>query len=105
MSKEVRKHLSGKEKIRLLKKHLVDKKPISEVCSSEKVLPGSFHQWVRELFDRGDVVFESMRRKKDPTHEYERKIAVLEAKLVQKNEVIAELMQETIKLKKASGEI
>ena len=105
MSNAIRKHLSGKEKIRLLKKHLVDKKPISEVCSSEKILPGSLHLWVRELFDRGEVVFESMRRKKDPKHEYERKIASLEARLVQKNEVIAELMQETIKLKKESGEI
>ena len=45
------------------------------------------------------------RRGKKKEEASQRIIAALEAKLVQKNEVIAELMQETIKLKKANGEI
>jgi hypothetical protein len=41
------------------------------------------------------------RRVADPN---ERKIAALEAKIQQKNEVIAELMEERVQSKKATGE-
>lgn len=100
-----KKHLSGKDKIRLLKKHYLEKKPISEVCESEKVQPRNFYLWARELFDRGELAFEKERRVKQIIGDYERRIEALNAKLALKNEVIAELMQETIKLKKQSGEI
>ena len=51
------------------------------------------------------TVFDMGRRGKKKEAVSERTIAALEAKLAQKNEVIAELMQETLKLKKANGEI
>jgi transposase-like protein len=105
MTQKTRKHLPGKDKIRLLKLHFLGKKPISEVCESEKVLPASFYQWQRELFDRGAAVFDAGRRQKRQETAVEQKIAALEAKLIKKNEVIAELMQENINLKKLDGEI
>ncbi len=104
MSREVRKHFPGKEKIRLLKLHFLGKKPISEVCEGGKVKPASFYQWQKELFDKGEAVFESRRSEKKEKSKAEQTIAALEAKLAQKNEVIAELLQENIKLKKADGE-
>ena len=105
MSQQTRKHLQGNEKIKLLKKHFIDKQPISEVCEAAKIPPGSFYLWQRELFDRGAAIFDFGRRGSKKADAAERKIAALEAKLAQKNEVIAELMQETLKLKKANGEI
>jgi transposase len=38
-------------------------------------------------------------------HAADRRIEQLEAKLVQKNEVIAELMEENVRTKKATGEL
>lgn len=105
MSQRTRKHLQGSEKIKLLKKHFVDKKPISEVCEGAQIPPGSFYLWQRELFERGAAVFDMGRRGKKKADAAEKTIAALESKLAQKNEVIAELMQETLKLKKANGEI
>jgi transposase-like protein len=105
MSQKSRKHLHGSDKIKLLKKHFVEKKPISEVCESADIPPGSFYLWQRELFERGAAVFDLGRRGRKKEDASERTIAALEAKLALKNEVIAELMQETLKLKKANGEI
>ncbi len=105
MRQSARKHLPGKEKIRLLKTHFLEKKTISELCESAHVTPASFYLWQRELFDKGDVVFDMGRRGKKSTAAAEQTIAALRAKLAEKNEVIAELMQETIKLKKLDGEI
>ena len=105
MSKTERRHILGKDKIRLLKKHLIEKKPISELCESAQVQPGSFYLWQKELFEKGDVVFDMGRRGKKASDASERTIAALRAKLAEKNEVIAELMQETLKLKKPNGEI
>ena len=105
MSQKARKHLQGNDKIRLLKNHFIDKKPISEICEAAEIPPGSFYLWQKELFERGAAVFDMGRRGKKKEAVSERTIAALEAKLAQKNEVIAELMQETLKLKKANGEI
>jgi uncharacterized protein (UPF0262 family) len=105
MSQKTRKHLQGSDKIKLLKKHFVEKTPISEVCEDAQIPPGSFYLWQRELFERGAAVFDMGRRGKKKEDSSQRIIASLEAKLAQKNEVIAELMQETLKLKKANGEI
>lgn len=104
MIKTERKHLPGKDKIRALKRHFIEKKSISEVCESEKILPSKFYNWQRELFDKGEVVFESSRRNK-ANDAAEKTIAALRVKIAEKNEVIAELMQEAINLKKANGEI
>jgi len=105
MSQGTRKHLPGKDKIRLLKLHFLGKKPVSEVCESEQVKPASFYLWQKELFEKGAGVFDSGRRMKKLETAAEQKIAALEAKLIKKNEVIAELMQENINLKKENGVI
>lgn len=105
MSQRKRKHLQGNEKIRLLKKHFIEKKPISEVCEGAEIPPGTFYLWQKELFDRGGAVFDMGKRGKKKADTAEQTIAALKAKLAEKNEVIAELMQETLKLKKLNGEI
>jgi transposase len=86
MGQQTRKHLQSNEKIKLLKKHFIEKQPISEVCEVAKIPPGSFYLWQRELFDRGAAVFDMGRRGKKREDASARKIAELEAKLAQKNE-------------------
>ena len=63
--------------------------------------PTVFYRWQRQLFEKGAAVFE---RRKDPTVPLTRRIAKLEEKLSNKNEVIAELMEEQIKAKKEYGD-
>jgi transposase-like protein len=97
-----RRRLAPDQKIAILKAHLVDKKPISDLCDQHGIQPGQFYRWQQEFFERGGLVFES-RGEKPSTH-LERKVAALEEKLARKNEVLSELMEEHVALKKSLGE-
>jgi transposase len=98
-----RKHRSPQEKLAILKKHLVDKIPISDVCDEYGILPTMFYKWQRQLFENGVTALE--RVSKRVTDAKDRQIAALQAKLQQKNEVVAELLQEHVQLKKELGEL
>jgi transposase-like protein len=97
-----RRRLAPDQKIAILKAHLVDKKPISDLCDQHGIQPGQFYRWQQEFFERGGLVFES-RGEKPSTH-LERKVTALEEKLARKNEVLSELMEEHVALKKSLGE-
>ncbi len=90
------------QKIAILKAHLVDKKPISDLCDQHGIQPSQFYRWQQEFFERGSLIFES--RGEKPSTSLERKVAALEEKLTRKNEVLAELMEEHVALKKSLGE-
>jgi len=97
-----RNRLDGSQKVAILKRYLVDKTPISDLCDEYGIQPSQVYQWQKVLFENGAAAFERTRRRGGDAQE--RKVAVLEAKVQQKNEVIAELMQEHVQLKKAIGE-
>lgn len=97
-----RKHVNPDQKVTILKRYLVEKTPISDLCDEYGIQPSQVYQWQKVLFENGAAAFErSGRRGEDGK---DRKVAALEAKVQQKNEVIAELMQEHVQLKKAIGE-
>lgn len=66
-----------------------------------------YYAWQRQLFEEGNSVFErrtngaNARRQQDAA---QRKIAQLEERLQKKNEVVVELLEEHVQLKKAIGE-
>jgi transposase-like protein len=97
-----RKHLNPDQKVAILKRYLVEKTPISDLCDEYGVQPSQVYQWQKVLFENGSAAFERSGHRGDDAKD--RKVAALEAKVQQKNEVIAELMQEHVQLKKAIGE-
>ena len=101
MSRE-RKNYTAEEKVAILKRHLVEKAPVSDLCDELGLNPTVFYAWQKQLFENGAAAFQKPRsRQADRRDE---KIEKLEAKLAQKNEVLAELMQEHVQLKKELGE-
>ncbi len=98
-----RKNYTAQEKVVILKRHLVDQKPVSDICDEYHLQPTVFYRWQREFFENGAAAFkkESSRQKKAE----EKRIVQLEAKLQTKNEVLSELMEEHIQLKKDLGEL
>jgi transposase len=99
-----RKHLSGPEKLAILKRYLVDKVPISDLCDQHGLQPSQVYYWQAQLFEHGAAVFE--RKSGRPADSAkDRRIARLEAKLTQKNEVISELMEDNVRSKKELGEL
>jgi len=100
-----RKHYSASEKVAILRLHLLEKKPVSDLCDQHGIHPTLFYRWQKEFFENGAAAFENTgKRRKTVVEAKDRKIAALEEKLQQKNEVLAEVMQEYVQLKKDLGE-
>ena len=97
-----RRYLTPDQKVAILKAHLVDKKPVSDLCDEHGIQPSQFYRWQQEFFERGKIVFQNQSPKSSAP--LERKVAELEQKLVRKNDVLAELMEEHVALKKSLGE-
>ena len=93
-----RRKFSSEEKIRILRRHLVDKAPLSDLCDEYALCPTVFYLWQKVFFENGAAAFE--RREDGRTRKLESKVCALQAKLSQKDEVIAEIMAAHVALKK-----
>lgn len=98
-----RKHLAAADKVKLLRRHLVEKVPVSQVCEEAGIQPTQFYRWQQIFFENGTAAFE--RPSKPETSAQEQRIAFLESKLQRKDEVLGELMEEHVALKKSLGEL
>ena len=102
-----RRHLTPEQKVAIVRRHLLEHMPVSDLCDEYGIHATQYYAWQKQLFEGGTAAFErrpnkaNQRRQEDATT---KKMAQLEAKVQQKNEVIAELLQEHVQLKKANGE-
>lgn len=101
---ETRRQYSPEQKVAILREHLIERTPVSDVCDKHHIHPTLFYQWQKALFENGAAAFERQRPRSQAAKE-QQVIERLEAKLQQKDEVIAEIMAEHILLKKDLGEI
>ena len=101
-----RKRFSAEEKVRLLRLHLIEKQPVSQVCDDNGINPNVFYRWQKQFFESGAAAFDqaSNGRKDSHVKKLERQNAQLTAKLASKDEVIAEIMASHVQLKKSLGE-
>lgn len=99
-----RRHFAGTEKVAILKRHLIDKVPVSNLCDEFDLYPNQFYGWLKEFFENGHAAFDNGRKSKSVEDAKDKKIEQLEAKVTRKNEVMAELMEAHTLLKKDFGE-
>ena len=103
MESKSRKHYPADEKVAIVRMHLLEKAPVSDLCDRYRLHPTMFYRWQRELFENGALAFKGTSESKRELDARDRRIAELERRLTAKNEVIAELMQEHVALKKGLG--
>src|SRR5258708_3873454 len=99
--KKPRKHYTPEEKVAILRRHLLEKEPISKLCDELGLQPTVFYRWQKEFFENGAAAFEQ-KRPSNHSADQER-IAYLEKKIQTKDEVLAELIAEHVALKKRLG--
>ena len=63
--KKSRKHYSPAEKVAVLRRHLLEKEPISKLCDELGLQPTVFYRWQKEFFENGAAAFEQKAR---PNH-------------------------------------
>ena len=101
--KPQRKHHTAEEKVAILRRHFLEKVPISDLCEETGIHPTVFYRWQKDFFENGAAAFQ---RKARANHGAEQeRIEYLEKKIQRKDEVLAELMGEHIALKKSLGEL
>lgn len=91
------------EKVRILKRHLIDRVPISDLCDEYQLQPKVFYDWQKQFFENGTAAF--TRNQNSEKSAEAARIKQLEDKLQRKHEVLSELMEEHINLKKELGEL
>jgi len=109
MGKKKRRHLSSDQKAAILRRHLVDKVPVSDLCEEYGLQPSVFYGWQRTLMANMEAALEAgngnRRRQGDSESQKQaKKIEALETKLAKKDAVIAEISEEYVSLKKELGE-
>lgn len=99
-----RRRFTAEQKADVVRRHLSGKEAVSDLADELGLQPSQIHMWVKQVLDQAEKAFERSTPQRSEQSQHE-KIARLEEKLSTKNEVIAELMEENVKAKKANGEL
>src|SRR2546425_11447006 len=100
--KKERRHHSAEQKVTILRRHLLEKAPVSDLCEEFGLQPTVFYRWQKEFFENGAAAFQQKGRPNHPAEQ--ERIGYLEKKIQTKDEGLAELRAEPGALKKRVGE-
>jgi transposase-like protein len=106
-SKRTRRQYTTEQKAAILREHLIDKAPVSEVCNQHQLQPSVFYQWLRQVHENLGGALTTTPAASGPSKR-EKELAAengrLKARLAKKDSVIAEISAEYVQLKKELGE-
>ena len=94
-----RNHYSPQEKVAFLRRHFLEGVSVSDLCDELSVHPTMFYRWQKQFFEEGAAAFDIGHSQQ--LKAAEKRIAALEGKLQTKNEVLSELLEEHVQLKKS----
>ena len=104
---EQRRRFTPDEKATILRRHLVDKVAVSDLCDEYHLQPNVFYLWQRQALERLSEVLQDgrlARAQRDAGAADRARVAALEAKLARKDAIIADIAAEHLALKKKLGE-
>jgi transposase-like protein len=107
MSNSKRRHFTPEQKAEIVRRHLSGKEPVSQLAEELGVQPSQIHTWVNLVLAQAERAFEKAQQngRARTDQKKDRRIEQLEAKIADKNEVIAELMEANVRAKKELGEL
>jgi len=105
-----RHNYTPEEKVSILRRHLIDRVPISDLCDEYQLQPKLFYEWQKLFFENGASAFSRSQNSQNAVEtnriqQLEEKLQRTEEKLQRKHEVLSELVEEHVKLKKELGEL
>jgi transposase-like protein len=93
MRKE-RKHYTAEEKVAILRRHLLDRGPVSDLCEEPGQQPIVFYRWQKEFFENGAAAFQSADRPRRQAEEKQKRIEFLEKKVQTKDDQVGTEQEE-----------
>ena len=106
--KKTRRFYTPEQKAAILRRHLVDKAPVSDLCDEYQLQPSVIYGWQQQLSENMELALQGVKRqRRADTREAKlaKQVETLEARLAKKDNVIAEISEEFVALKKALGEL
>ena len=108
-----RRKFTAEQKAAIVRRHLKGKEAISAIAEELSVQPTQIHQWVAQALEQIERAFEKTAKSEKATkladskinQLKEQQVRRLQEKIIHKNEVIAELMEENVRAKKANGDL
>ena len=64
MSTRKRRHFTPEQKVAIVRRHLLEKVPVSDLSDEYEISPTVFYHWQKQLFEKGAAAY---RRDSDPT--------------------------------------
>jgi transposase-like protein len=98
-----RRRFSAADKVAILKRHLIGKEEVSAICEEQKLHPNQFYEWQRLFFENGVKAFEADEKREEAKLRAE--MERMQGKIKRKDEILAELMEAHLDLKKSLGEV
>ena len=98
---EKRKQYTPQQKVSILRRHFLDGVAVSDLCDEYGIHPTVFYRWQKAFFENGAAAFQTQQTQQEK--QWKKQITTLESRLSQKNEVLAEVMEEHVRLKKTLG--
>ena len=107
-SKRTRRQFTTEQKADVLRRYMVEKVPVSDLCNELGIQPSLFYHWQRQMLENLAGALNTpatssgpSRREKELSAENVR----LKERLAKKDGVIAEISAEYVQLKKELGEL
>lgn len=104
--KTSRRRFTSEQKAKILRRHLADKIPVSDLCDEYKIQPSMIYAWQRQALENLESALDARgpNRVEKRDTKLEKENEALRAKLAKKDGVIAEISEEYVALKKELGE-
>lgn len=96
-----RKQFQASEKVSIIRQHLIEKESVADLCDKYGMAPSVYYRWQQQFFEGGEKAFAGT--KETAVVRLQEEVAQLEEKLARKDEVLGEVMEEYVTLKKGVG--
>ena len=100
--KRKKKNYQPAKKVAIIREHLVEKVPVSDICDKYNIHPSLYYRWQKQFFEGGEKAFASADEAK-VVKQLKQEVAQLETRLTRKDIVLGEVMEEYVTLKKSVG--
>lgn len=104
MPRKPRRQFTTEQKVAILRRHFVDKVPVSQLCEEYELQPSVFYYWQKQAFENPAAALQPAATTSSREKDLERENEALRAKLVKKDHVIAEISEEYVARKNELGE-
>lgn len=96
-----RKQYRAAEKVSIIRRHLIEKQSVSDLCDEYGIAPSLYYRWQKQFFEGGEKAFATTTE--TAVSQLHQEVNQLQAKLARKDEVLGEVLEEYVTLKKSVG--